>query len=130
MANGYGRVGHVYAHRFIWELVNGPLPEGLCVCHTCDTPICVNPRHLFLGTPADNHADMTAKGRANHAAKSQPGEFNPTSKLTNIQVLDIRRRVVMNGSGRPGNWRQLAAEFNVCASTIRQIAKRQIWKHI
>lgn len=61
---GYGNVEHdVRAHRLAWELANGPIPAGLHVLHRCDNPPCCNARHLFIGTDADNVADMRAKGR-------------------------------------------------------------------
>ncbi len=68
VSQGYGwlSIGHnhqEYAHRMAWELVYGPIPEGIQVCHHCDNPPCVNPVHLWLGTQTDNIADRDRKGR-------------------------------------------------------------------
>lgn len=116
----------VKAHRFSWELCNGVIPKGkgyhgICVCHKCDNPLCVNPKHLFLGTNKDNMLDRNSKKR--HAVLK--GIDNPKAKLTEFQVLDIRSRPIYHGS-QP----VLAKEFGVVQSVISSIITRKTWRHI
>jgi hypothetical protein len=66
--DGYGKVnfkGRIdRAHRIAWEITYGAIPQGLFICHHCDVRLCVNPKHLFMGTIADNNLDKKLKGRA------------------------------------------------------------------
>lgn len=103
----------VYVHRLSWAIHYGPIPMGGCICHTCDVGRCVRPDHLFLGTQADNVADMWAKGRA-VPPPVHLGLNNAKATLGDEQVREIRRR----HAASPGGQRALAAEFGVSQSTI------------
>lgn len=90
--NGYGTAGvgnsnrsPALAHRFFYEQMRGPIPLGMFVCHKCDTPQCVNPDHLFIGTPRDNTQDGIRKGRIKYPI----GYCFKPYKLTDSQVIEI-----------------------------------------
>ena len=124
--DGYGQIGvnrkNTKAHRVSYELNKGPIPEGQCVCHTCDTPSCVNPDHLFLGTPSENVADMVEKGRL----KDNSGRNNPASKLTEAKVLDIRARYAAGDTTQAA----IARRFGINASSVGHIVTRHTWRHV
>jgi len=111
----------VRAHRIAWELFNGPVPHGMHVCHHCDNPLCVNPDHLFLGTHADNMADMAKKGRTRALA----GEAHPSSKLSDDTIREIRI-----ARQRGSTLAALAVRFAVSAVLIGRIVKRRNWAHV
>jgi hypothetical protein len=126
---GYGRFSYgpadnferPYAHRIAYTLVVGPIPEGLYVCHHCDNPSCINPDHLFAGTPAENIADMDRKGR--RVTTSRKGERNGRSKLKVCEVEEIRR---LRGLGVSGVL--LSKMFKVSNPMIYYIANNKNWK--
>jgi hypothetical protein len=105
------------AHRLAYALFVGPVPAEMCVCHKCDTPLCVNPNHLFLGTYADNNSDRTRKGRT----VSPTGERSGKSKLTQAEVDEIRRC-----SAEPRV--RLAERFGVSPSNIYSILTGLTWR--
>lgn len=107
------------AHRYSWELHNGAIPNGLFVCHRCDVPSCVNPNHLFLGTPEDNNKDMASKNR------SCKGEKNSNAKLTLEQVKGI---LAMHKAGVA--IRFIAAEYRIKPRTIEAVVRGQNWKWV
>lgn len=117
---GYGAARYhgyrMLAHRFSYELHYGVIASELHVLHKCDTPLCVRPDHLFLGTPQDNMDDKVAKNRQTR------GETNGTSKLTEIDVRYIRASKERSSI--------LARYYGVNYGTIHSIRKCITWKHI
>lgn len=111
---GYGVLDYlgsaVVASRFAYETWVGPVDSGLYVCHTCDNPPCINPKHLFVGTPRENSLDASRKGRA-------------AAKLTASEVRRIRRL-------RREGWtlKALTDEFGTTLSNIHAIVQRRSWK--
>ena len=117
--NGYGyRTDRQRVHRWVWEQIHGPIPVGMRVLHRCDQPLCFRLDHLFIGTDADNTADMMTKGRGRWL--SRPGESNPAAKLSREQVEEIRT------STEPST--VLGPRFGVAAVTIRAIRQGRLWK--
>lgn len=154
---GYGNIGgpgnkNIRAHRLSWELHNGPIPNGLCVLHTCDNPGCVRPDHLFLGTQKQNAEDKAQKGRCNaqrgdeHWSRRSPekvlrgdrngarmhgrpdihGEKHPKAKVTAREVRDMRD---LYATGEY-TMRDLAEMYGLSLSPVRRILRRKTWKHV
>lgn len=121
--DGYGRISIftklTLAHRFSYELHYGPIPNGLDILHACDNPSCVNPDHLTPGTHQANMQDMVKRGR--HIAHR--GEQNNTSKLTQSQVDEIRKRYMSANVTQV----QLAKDYGVTQAAIWYILKGRNW---
>lgn len=152
--HGYGRLTVHYrellAHRVAYVLANGAIPGDLFVLHKCDNPACCRPDHLSLGTPGDNSRDMAEKGRAatglangnytkpwrratgeRHWSRTNPelvpkGESVYSSRLTEADVLDIRRRY----DAGEANLASLAKQYGMSKQGIWLVAKRRNWKHL
>jgi hypothetical protein len=128
LKKGYGYFGikqdgerhSITAHRLMYLLKYGTIPDGMQVCHHCDNPSCVNPGHLFLGTQLDNIRDCWNKGRANPGHPR--GEICGNSKLTWDQARVIRARLLL---GEKCRW--LAAEYNVSHQNILAIDHGKTW---
>lgn len=107
------------AHRYFYEHLVGPIPDGMLLCHKCDVPACVNPKHMFVGTQVDNMRDMHSKGRGRTGAK---GERNHFSRLTGEKARQIREA--------SGSARIIAEQFGIRPVTVNAIKAGRIWRHI
>lgn len=134
LTTGYGEIAlggrprkRLLAHRVSWELANGPIPDGFLVCHRCDNPPCVRPDHLFLGTNADNLADMASKGRhylTRDPERAKRGEAHYKSRFTAEQVRAMRDRYAAGGITQNA----LAAELGISRNTLQSVLNKRNWK--
>ena len=108
------------ATRISWEIHNGAIPPGACVLHACDTPACVRPDHLFLGSKGDNNRDRHAKGRSRGG--SMRGDRNPRAKLSASAAREIRRR---RAAGE--RFCDLSRAFGVTRETVRDVVRGRLW---
>ena len=132
--HGYGQLNITrkprLAHRLSWEIARGPIPQDTCVLHRCDNRRCVNPDHLFLGTRADNVADMISKGRKRTLTRR--GAAHHMAKLTEDDVRAIRRDYTF-GTARVKSETSatgLARRYGVSKKAILLILHRVNWPHL
>lgn len=117
----------LFVHRLAWQFTYGCIPQGLCVLHSCDVPRCVNPQHLWLGSKADNTADMVAKGRARGGPiRPNParGEQSGAAKLSWVKIKEIRHLYFAERKTQ----RELANYYGVTHSSIGAICRSETWE--
>lgn len=118
--NGYGSIGKgakmYYAHRISYTIANGAIPNGLCICHRCDNPLCTNPQHLFAASQRSNSLDMWNKGRAKTTYTS--GEIHHSTKLLDSEVEEIRFMASFGWSHKA-----IASIYGVSRSNVSLIVK-------
>lgn len=114
---------NIQVHRLSYSIFKGKIPEGLCVCHSCDNRKCCNPKHLWLGTHKDNNQDCLKKGR--NSGGQPPGEKNPASRLNEKQVKEIRE-LLKTKIDRS----EIAKKYEISKQTVFDIQARRSWNHL
>lgn len=134
--DGYGQINSsrekgvarkcLRAHRISYEHFIGEIPKGYFVCHTCDNPSCVNPKHLWAGSVNDNNKDAIKKGRdKSYASNPLKGEANSQAKLTANKVREIRK---LKKEGV--TTLEISKIFNIHVAHVNAVCRKATWKHI
>lgn len=125
-SSGYGMYNKYLAHRMSYELFIGEIPDGMCVCHKCDIPLCVNPNHLFIGSHKENMKDMEIKGRKWAKPVFRKNDGEPASaKLTKDKVNEIRSLLSLGKTQQ-----EIALIFGVTQGCIGFIKRGKTWAHV
>lgn len=116
------------AHRISFMVTYGPIPDGMLVCHSCDNRKCVNPDHLFKGTPLDNTKDMIAKGLQKFGVSltARRGERNGNAKLTSDDIQAIRGQYATGDTTH----KKIASRYGVNRQTVGRIIRGEYWAHV
>lgn len=132
--NGRPVQKHMRAHRLAWELEHGPVEHGLVVMHLCDTPACVRPSHLSIGTQRDNVRDCATKGRIakgdRHASVTRPecvrrGEDHHNASITSKDVREIRARIALGDSPTA-----ISTSMGINRSIVYSIKYGRSWRSV
>lgn len=144
--NGYGKFSikrnFISAHRASYQIFKGEIPKGRFICHTCDNKKCVNPDHLWIGTPKENMQDAIKKGiiiykkgyslSADHIEKlricnkpDKKGEKHHLRKLSNKNIHEIRKLYKLGNTQK-----KISEKFNIHPSAISRIVRNKRWAHI
>lgn len=128
--NGYGRFRLSRArteqpHRIAWELANAEPLGTRIACHTCDTPLCVNPHHIYAGSALTNIRDAVERGQHTGSGMDQRGSLNPNSRLTEEDVIRIKAMIEGGASNR-----EIARHFPVGDAMVSRIRTGRSWAHL